>query len=203
MKTDLKKDEVIVLVTRTHWLTFFFPALLLLISVAAGIYLTLLTAVFGLLIILPALLYFGYKYLVWSHNIWVVTNLRVIDEEGFLDISSKESPLDKINNVSFSQHLIGRIFNYGDVQIQTAAEIGETTYRFVHNPDILKSKITEMQENYKDFQAMKQAEFIASAMDKKSESDIAAEIEKLHQLKVKGIITEEEFNARKTKLLNS
>jgi uncharacterized membrane protein YdbT with pleckstrin-like domain len=203
MKTDLKKDEIIVLVTRTHWLSFFFPLLFLLASIAVGIYLSVIIAFFGLLIILPAVLYFGYKYLVWSHNIWAVTNLRVIDEEGFFDITSKESPLDKINNVSFSQHLIGRIFNYGDVDIQTAAEIGETTYKFVHNPDILKSKITEMQENYKDFQAKKQAEFIASAMEKKSETDIAAELEKLHQLKVKGIITEEEFNARKKKLLDS
>jgi uncharacterized membrane protein YdbT with pleckstrin-like domain len=202
MKTDLKKDEVIVLITRTHWLTFFMPALLLLISIAGGI-LLLPFGPLALLIIVPALLYFGYKYLLWSHNIWAVTNLRVIDEEGFFDITSKESPLDKINNVSFNQHLIGRIFNYGDVDIQTAAEIGETTYKFVHNPDILKSKITEMQENYKDYQAKKQAEFIASAMDRKTETDIAAEIEKLHQLKVKGIITEEEFNARKKKLLDS
>ncbi|MCU0372099.1 MAG: PH domain-containing protein [Ignavibacteria bacterium] len=202
MKTDLKKDEVIVLITRTHWLTFFMPALLLLISIAGGI-LLLPFGPLALLIIVPALLYFGYKYLLWNHNIWAVTNLRVIDEEGFFDITSKESPLDKINNVSFNQHLFGRIFNYGDVDIQTAAEIGETTYKFVHNPDILKSKITEMQENYKDYQAKKQAEFIASAMDKKSETDIASEIEKLHQLKVKGIITEEEFNARKRKLLDS
>ena len=82
-------------------------------------------------------------------NIWGVTNLRVIDENGVFTITAKESPLDKINNVSYQQSVMGRIFNYGDVQIQTAAELGETIYPLVHQPRKLKDAITTAQEDYK------------------------------------------------------
>jgi uncharacterized membrane protein YdbT with pleckstrin-like domain len=62
---------------------------------------------------------------------------------------SKESPLDKINNVEYEQSFWGRIFGFGDVDIQTAAEMGETTYELIHHPKLLKDTITNAQEEYK------------------------------------------------------
>ena len=73
-------------------------------------------------------------YLNWSHNLWAVTNLRVIDETGFFTRYSKESPLDKINNVEYDQSVWGRILGFGNVDIQTAAEMGETLYDLIHHP---------------------------------------------------------------------
>src|SRR5665811_2573857 len=82
-------------------------------------------------------------------SIWAVTNMRVIDESGFFSRYSKESPLDKINNVEYDQSLWGRMFGYGDVEIQTAAEMGDTTYKMIHYPKLLKDTITHAQEEYK------------------------------------------------------
>lgn len=150
--------------------------------------------------------YFIYKVVERNNNLWAVTNLRVIDEYGVFSNNSKESPLEKINNVSYSQSFWGGIWGFGNVQIQTAAEIGSTTYIAVDNPKELKDTITHMQEEYKTHQIKKQATELASAIvagQQNNKVDVASELEKLHDLKQKGILTDEEYNNRKTKILNS
>ncbi len=89
---------------------------------------------------------FVYKYYDWVSNIWVVTNLRVVDEWGVFTRNSKESVLEKVNNVSYEQSIVGRMLNYGDVQIQTAAEKGDTINKYVTDPRMLKNKIIECQD---------------------------------------------------------
>jgi uncharacterized membrane protein YdbT with pleckstrin-like domain len=202
MKTQLKKDEKIIMETKPHWLTLVGPFLLMLIGSIIGI----VIGSYGLLIGLVLVGYFIYKIIQRNNNLWTVTNLRVIDEYGVFSNNTKESPLDKINNVSYLQSFLGKIFGYGNVQIQTAAEIGSTTYFAVENPKELKDTITLMQEEYKQNQIKKQANEFASAIaagQQNNKTDVAAELEKLYELKQKGILTEEEYNNRKTKILNS
>jgi uncharacterized membrane protein YdbT with pleckstrin-like domain len=202
MKTQLKKDEKIIMETKPHWLTLVGPFLLMLIGSIIGI----VIGSYGLLIGLVLVGYFIYKIIQRNNNLWTVTNLRVIDEYGVFSNNTKESPLDKINNVSYLQSFLGKIFGYGNVQIQTAAEIGSTTYFAVENPKELKDTITHMQEEYKLYQIKRQANEFANVMaagQQNNKTDVAAELEKLYELKQKGILTEEEYNNRKTKILNS
>jgi uncharacterized membrane protein YdbT with pleckstrin-like domain len=202
MKTKLKTDEKIILITKPHWLTLGIPFLITLTGSIIGIFI----GSYGLLAVLILMGYFFYKILERNNNIWAVTNLRVIDEFGVISNNAKESPIDKINNVSYRQSFWGKIFGFGDVQIQTAAEIGSTVYVAVDDPKKLKDTITQMQEEYKQTQIKKQANELASAIvngQKNSSSDVASEIEKLFDLKQKGILTEEEFNYRKKKILDS
>ena len=98
-----------------------------------------------------------------------ITTLRIIDESGVLSSNSRESPLDKINNISFHQSFVGRIFGYGDVQIQTAAEMGATTYSFIESPELLKDTVTKYQENYRHSEITEQAEKLANAIKGNSE----------------------------------
>lgn len=201
MRTDLKNGENVILVIRPHWLILVWPVILAVIGVIAGIYL----GSYGYIIPLVLVCYLLDKIIQRNNNLWAVTNLRIIDEDGVFSVNSKESPLDKINNVTYNQSIWGRIFNYGNVQIQTAAEIGATTYYMVEKPKKLKDTITTMQEEYKRSQILSQAKEFASAISsgsqKQSRSDIAAELEKLFELKQKGIISEEEFNIGKKKIL--
>ena len=149
--------------------------------------------------------YLGFKVTQRNNNIWVVTNLRVIDEEGFFSQHSKESPLEKINNVTYDQSVWGRIFGYGNVQIQTAAEVGSTVYHMVEKPKALKDAITGMQDEYKKEQIMSQARELARAISTGHHGFqnrvVADELEKLYELKQRGIITESEFNAGKNRIL--
>lgn len=202
MKTKLLRDEKIIIETKPHWLTLVGPFLLMIIGSIIGI----VIGNYGLLIVLIFVGHFIYKIFQRNNNLWAVTNLRVIDEYGVFSNNTKENPLDKINNVSYLQSFWGKIFGYGNVQIQTAAEIGSTTYFAVENPKELKDTITHMQEEYKKDQIKKQANELANAIvvgQQNNKTDVAAELEKLYELKLKGILTDEEYNNRKTKILNS
>ncbi|MBL0146599.1 MAG: PH domain-containing protein [Chitinophagaceae bacterium] len=204
MRTVLKKDEKVLVVIHQHWLKLATP-------IAAWLLVSVLLIWFlhntGLLIALVAALFPLYEYINWKHNLWAVTNLRVIDESGFFSRYSKESPLDKINNVEYNQSLTGRLLGYGTVDIQTAAEMGETTYELINNPKLLKDTITHAQEEYKKSAITNQAQLLAQAIAKNNSSPsqqmIADELHKLFELLQKGAITQQEYDTQKNKLMNS
>ena len=95
-------------------------------------------------------LYLWYAIAERRVDIWVVTNLRVIDESGIITHQIKESPLDKINNVQYRQTFAGRMLDFGDVEIQTAAEQGATINQFVSHPKLLHDTVVIMQGKLKD-----------------------------------------------------
>ncbi len=168
MRTPLRKDEKVLFETRKHWFVMIVPSLISLIIIALSIFLFTKLNEFiywYLLIPLFAILFFVFKYFAWKFDIWVITNIRVIDELGVFSINSKESPIDKINNISYQQSLVGRMLGYGNVQIQTAAEMGETSYTNIAHPQKLKEALSEAQEIYKDGQLNKQAYKLADAVD--------------------------------------
>jgi uncharacterized membrane protein YdbT with pleckstrin-like domain len=206
MRTALKKDEKILLIIRQHWIKLLLPFFIWLL--AAVLLLWLASTTWAFVITLAAAIYPMYEYLNWKNNLWCVTNLRVVDETGFFSRYSKESPLDKINNVEYDQSIWGRIFGYGNVDIQTAAEMGETTYELIHHPKLLKDTITHAQEEYKQSQISNQATQLAAAIARStaavqpSQQMIADELQKLFNLYQQGGITQEEYQAQKNKLLH-
>ncbi|MBK7377183.1 MAG: PH domain-containing protein [Chitinophagaceae bacterium] len=206
MRTVLKKDEKILLITRQHWLRLALPFFAwILLAVILIWWLQNRTA---FIIVLITAIYTMLEYVNWKYNLWCVTNLRVVDETGFFTRYSKESPLDKINNVEYDQSIWGRIFGYGNVDIQTAAELGETTYTLIHHPKLLKDTITHAQEEYKKMQISNQATQLAQAIARTnaaqpSQQMIADELQKLFDLLQKGAITQEEYTAQKNKLMGN
>ncbi|MDQ6757981.1 MAG: PH domain-containing protein [Bacteroidota bacterium] len=209
MRSKLKKDEQILVIIRQHWMKLILPFF-------AWVLLTILLFVFltdniniALIAALITALYPAYLYLEWKYNLWAVTNMRVIDESGFFSRYSKESPLDKINNVEYDQNIFGRMFGFGDVEIQTAAEMGDTTYRMIHQPKLLKDTITHAQEEYKNVQIKNQAQQLANAIKAgmgstlQTPTSVSGEIEKLFELLQKGAITQQEYTTQKNKLLQN
>ncbi len=205
MRTQFKKDEKLLLITHQHWMTLIVPFIACLIIITLLFY--FIDPTLALVISLALLLVPGYLYLEWKNNLWAVTNMRVIDESGFFTRYSKESPLEKINNVEYSQGVIGRMFGYGNVEIQTAAELGDTQYAMIQDPKLLKDTITHAQEDYKGTQVKNQAQQLADAIKLSMPAaahhnlSVSDEIEKLFNLLQKGAITHEEYILQKNKLL--
>jgi membrane protein YdbS with pleckstrin-like domain len=218
MRTPLQKDEKVLLVTYSSWTSLVWPALLALALVVVGVIVVWkLPSVWGWLIAVAGVGYWLLRYSNWKVNIWVVTNFRVIDEAGLVTHYAKESPLDKINNVSYDQTVAGRLFNFGHVEIQTAAEAGATDYYDVNHPKRLKDTITAAQADYKNWQYSNQAAQMAAVMDARygqpakamdtatramDAPAIAQELERLFELKMKGALSEDEYNRAKARLLN-
>ena len=211
MRTTLKKDEKILLIIRQHWIILVLPVFVWMVLAILLLTLGWFSFSTGLIILLVAALYPIYAYINWKYNLWCVTNLRVVDESGFFSRYSKESPLDKINNVEYDQSVWGRMLGFGDVDIQTAAELGETTYNLIHHPKLLKDTITQAQEENKKAQISNQATQLAEAIAKSapvaqqqaSQQMVGDELSKLFDLLQKGAITHEEYIAQKNKLMGT
>lgn len=158
MRSKLKRGEEVIYIAKKHWFTMFKPMLLLCSAIVVSPYLygkwgeMVNYAVVGYTIF--AIGYFIYRIYDMKYDIWVVTNKRIIDEWGVFSHNFKDSPIEKINNVNVMQTIAGRIFGYGDVEIQTAAEAGETKIQMVQSPKTLQDEILnvleDVKEDYKD-----------------------------------------------------
>jgi hypothetical protein len=78
-----------------------------------------IVAVLGLIV---ALGWIGFVVWDWRNQEWLITTRRVIRAEGVLNKSMADSSLEKINDARLTQSWVGRIFNYGTLDILTAAE---------------------------------------------------------------------------------
>jgi membrane protein YdbS with pleckstrin-like domain len=83
---------------------------------AAGI-LTLLLVIGGLIsLVWTAVRYRSQEY--------VITSRRIIHTEGVFNKKSTDSSLEKINDAVLTQSFFGRIFKFGDLEVLTASEEG-------------------------------------------------------------------------------
>lgn len=157
MRTKLKEGENLIIEVRKHWIVLLKP--ITAIACISFIFLNLnkynlsgfkdILFKAGLCSMAACILYFIYVYLDRKYDIWAVTNQRVIDESGIITYKTKESPLEKINNIDVVQTLSGRIMGYGKVQIQTAATEGESWINFVENPVMLQDVIIKGRDSLK------------------------------------------------------
>lgn len=56
---------------------------------------------------------------IWSTEI-AITDRRVTSKSGVFKVEVKTTPLDKVNNVNVTQSVLGRMLNYGDIEVTTA-----------------------------------------------------------------------------------
>jgi uncharacterized membrane protein YdbT with pleckstrin-like domain len=204
MKTTLKNNEVLLITVRQHWIRILPPLVLwLFLSIALVFFLNTIGLLIALLfIVLPI-----FEYINWKNNLLIITNLRLIDESGFITKFARERAIDKIINIEYDQSIFGRLFGFGNVEIQTAAENIPNRFTFIHRPEVLKNAITTAQEELKNYSIVTQANQLAKAISANGNSGevaqymVADEIQKLYELLQKGVITQNEFLAQKSKLL--
>jgi uncharacterized membrane protein YdbT with pleckstrin-like domain len=204
MKTSLKNNEVLLITVRQHWIRILPPLVLWVFLSAALIF--FLNSIGVLIALLFTILPF-YEYINWKNNLLIITNLRLIDENGFITKYARERAIDKIINIEYDQSIFGRLFGFGNVEIQTAAENIPNRFTFIHHPEVLKNAITTAQEELKNYSIVTQANQLAKAISANSVTNevsqylVADEIQKLYELVQKGAITQSEFLAQKNKLL--
>jgi len=70
-------------------------------------------------------------YLSWYAQDYVITSRRVMKVEGILKKRSADSSLEKINDAVLEQSVFGRMLGYGDLDILTANEQSVDRYRML------------------------------------------------------------------------
>ncbi len=91
-----------------------------------------------------------------------VTTHRAIGKQGLLRRHATDLMLDKVQNVTIDQGILGRIFNYGSVRVTTAGEA--TTFAGIAQPVVFKRAVTNQMETYSQMKIQQQAEAIAKSM---------------------------------------
>ncbi len=142
---ELNSNEKVIMEVHHSWLMFVAPVFwMIFIAVGKG----------KMLILIPTV-WFLYRLAIYFTDSAVITNQRFDIKHGILSIEKQSVPLDKVNNIYFKQSLLGRLFNYGDICIQSAATMGGITYKFASDPNGIKLNLDHAVENYQYEQMLK------------------------------------------------
>lgn len=202
MRTKLKEGEQVELINKLHWSILVAPIAAIVLIFILYSYLAFSIEMeqshWVLVGLVGALPWLGYQVLIRNTNLWVITNLRVINEFGLITQNVKETPLDRINNIILSKPFWGRILDYGDIEIQTAAQEGSTVHKTISHPELLRDTIFELRENRLQRQHNGDNNHQIQVPAAKS---LADELRELGELMGKGILTQQEFEEAKKKLL--
>jgi uncharacterized membrane protein YdbT with pleckstrin-like domain len=202
LKRLLGDNEKVLFVTRQHWLVLLGEiisecllsiAVIVLVSLIWNFWVINPLVALGYLLLIFPLLSMGRDVLIWSNRKYVVTNRRVIQIHGVFSKNVTDSSLEKVNDVKMSQSFMGRIFDYGDIEIMTASELGVNKLTHIGRPIQYKSSMINAKEKLERGPVESkpsQAEL--------SPTDLLGQLDVLLQ---HGILTDEEFQAKKAELL--
>jgi uncharacterized membrane protein YdbT with pleckstrin-like domain len=213
----LNRNEQIALDLRPHW-WYFGRQILTGIPLAIVVILVLsmddgtLEDIAGWIVVILVIawaIWLALKYLSWARTYFVVTNQRVIYRTGVIARHGVEIPLERINNINFRQRILERVIGAGNLDIESAGEQGSTTFDFVRHPDGVQQEIYRQMDARERHAAAIGAEAVGDAVARamggqpqSSGPSVPEQIEQLARLRDAGHITPEEFEAKKTELLN-
>jgi hypothetical protein len=92
----------------------------------------------GLALLVIGLAWLTQIYVSWYAQDYVITNRRVMKVEGVLKKRSADSSLEKINDAVLEQSVLGRMLGYGDLDILTANEQSVDRYRMLSQAQTFK-----------------------------------------------------------------
>ena len=130
----------------------------------------------------------------WATSHFVVTSDRVIHREGLIAKNSMEIPLEAINDVRFRQGIFERMIGAGDLIIESAGTRGTETFEDIPHPEQVQKTIYEQGE--RNQQRMR-------GMPASAGPSTVGELERLAQLRDRGVLTEAEFQNQKRRILGS
>jgi len=198
IQSMLGENERILLITRQHGFVLFSMILaeitvsVLLIAVVSVATIFFPPAAFGFVLVVLPLISMLRDILIWTNHEYLVTNRRVIQISGIFNKNVVDSSLEKVNDVKMTQSFFGRMFDYGDVEILTASEIGVNLFKRIGDPVKFKTAMLNAKEKMG---------FEGAGAHAQHAEDVPAMIAQLDELRKKGIVTEAEFQIKKAELL--
>jgi uncharacterized membrane protein YdbT with pleckstrin-like domain len=203
----LGEGEEIIFATRQHW---FIP----LAHVLTELVVLFILAIAGVVIpeVFPAisdsLVYLGVvaccfvvmlsafgDIMRWWNEQFVITDRRVLQIQGVFSKSVLDSSLEKITDVELQQSFVGRVFNFGNVDILTASDEGINRMQTIRHPVKFKRAMMDARSRYAGY--LDRAPVQAYDQPR----DVRALLEQLAALRDRGILSPAEFEAKKRELL--
>jgi uncharacterized membrane protein YdbT with pleckstrin-like domain len=193
----LNEGEEIILDLRPHWFYLAGPV----VALVAALVLALVVRDRSAWILFPvlalavlALVWFLGRYAKWITTNFVLTSDRLIYRSGVASRQGREIPLERLNDVSFHQSILQRILGAGDLLIESAGERGQEQFGSFAHPQDTQNEVHRAIEAA----AARDADRMAG----RRELSPLEQLEKLEELRQRGVITQAEFELKKAKLLD-
>ena len=198
----LNEGEEVVLDQRPHWFFLVGPVIALVatlalaVAVSSGVDgdLQKVALVPTLLLVGVSLVWVLVRYARWATTSFVITTDRLIHRHGVLSKSGPEIALERLNDVSFHQTLFQRLLGSGDLLIESAGERGQQMFSGFPHPERTQNQIHRQIE----LAQARDADRIAG----RRELSPLEQLEKLEELRQRGVITQAEFEVKKANLLD-
>jgi uncharacterized membrane protein YdbT with pleckstrin-like domain len=221
----LSEDEELIYDLRPHWLTLVVPVLLT-VAVVLGVGAAwvvmpngnlqqparMAVGVLGLVVLLAAV---AGRVLRWATTHFVLTTERLIFRTGVVAKFGREIPLERINDVTFSQSLLERMIGAGDLLLESAGEHGQSRFSNIRDPEAVQLEIyrqMEANDRRRAGYATTQPHPVAADRTPTPPTTPARtpgrtptpldDLERLADLRDRGAVTEEEFQRMKRELLD-
>lgn len=190
----LQDDEELILVIRPHWWALIDAVAALVGAVVLGAA-ALLSAFAPLLlaaavVLVVALGFFTLRYLRWSRTNFIVTSERVIFQQGLVARRSTHMPLEKINTVDFHQSVFERLIGAGDLIIESGSEAGVESFSDIRRPLSVQQEINKQVDRHEK-----------GGWGQRPVT-IPEQIAQLADLRDRGLLSTDEFEAKKADLLS-
>lgn len=107
------------------------------------------------------IVWFIIRYIGYKNNDLILTNKRVFGKCGLISTTQMQSPLSKIDTVSFTNGIVGKIIGYGTVKISTTSS--HFRFRYIrdgqtfYNDIFAQTEISDEENRKKDAQAIAEA----------------------------------------------
>jgi uncharacterized membrane protein YdbT with pleckstrin-like domain len=150
----LTQGEVVLRRERKHWLSLFLETRLsILLWIIAIVVLVVVfvrrtsdtindgLSIGALVIIALGLAFFAFRWWHWKTDEYIITNRRLLKVDGIINKHSADSNLEKINDAILDENFLGRILDYGDLDILTAAEVAVDKYRMLNHAKSFKKQM--------------------------------------------------------------
>jgi membrane protein YdbS with pleckstrin-like domain len=166
-------------------------------SISGGTLMLIVCCIGVLIVLISGLI----DYLRWNAEQYVITERRVLQIRGVLSKVVLDSSLGKINDVELRQSMPGRMFNFGTLTVLTAAEEADNAMEQIAAPLEFKRALLAAKQHHD--QGYGYFPVAAPAFEHpRAGSDIQHTLAELAALRDRGILSVDEFEAKKRELLS-
>ena len=145
VERHLLPDERVVYMTRLHWVLYLRPLFLTCVGVVLAVVLGQVTDppwlwYFGLAVAVPGAGWWLARWIELRTSEFAVTSTRLIFKIGLVARHTTELLLPKVESISVTQSLPGRLLGYGDLTVTGTGGAREVFTR-VHDPVGLRNEV--------------------------------------------------------------
>lgn len=147
IQKNLMKDEKVVYEARQHSIVYLGPIFLAMLTIGVA-FLPIDPLPIICICMLIFIIAFAWAMSIYGGRQYVVTTHRLIFKRGIINRRSFELLLRKCEGIQVNQTILGRIFDYGTVNVTT----GEATnsYKYISHPLTFSTKIHEQIHGLRD-----------------------------------------------------